>query len=160
MPLRRLLRLFQSSAPTRPNESRADDARRLTEAQVRQGVIEHLQWCARFNELLAGTPEDSVLPPADGKPAPAPLPDAQHSGLGHWISDMQVHLGKDHPGLLQLEKEQRNFHQLAHEALGLIRERRIEQASLLLNNDFERSRVRVVELLRSLAPTVATPPPR
>lgn len=131
----------------------------LTETQIRQGVIAHLQWCARFNELLAGTPEDSLLPEQSDRLAAPPLPDHRSSGLGQWMADARTQLGDRHAGLVQLEKEHQRFHLLAMEALSLIRERRIEQAGHLLNNDFERSRVRVVELLRALAPSNPAPPP-
>lgn len=54
------------------------------------------------------------------------------------------------PLLQELADEYQRFHRLAAEALALVRADQMHKASTLLNTDFERSRARVLELLRSL----------
>jgi hypothetical protein len=50
----------------------------------------------------------------------------------------------------ELLQEHQRFHELANQALGLARIGRMDAASTLLNTDFERSRARVLEILRAI----------
>lgn len=108
-------------------------------------MILHLEWCVVFNEHLGA---DSSLPQAT-----EPLPDGRSSGLGQWLAQTRQRQLGQHPLFAELEQEHLNFHRLAETALQLTRTDQMGQASTLLNTEFERSRSRVLELLRSLQKT-------
>lgn len=112
------------------------------ELDVQTAIIEHLEWCLLFNDRLAG---HSLLP---GQPIT--LPGAAESKLGQWILRNSSEAAGRHPAFAALRDEHRRFHDLAELALNLADQNRMDQASTLLNTDFERSRVRVVELLRQI----------
>ncbi|WP_439114785.1 CZB domain-containing protein [Hydrogenophaga sp.] len=150
------LKLFQRLRNKRPDESASSGHGDLATAQatphptglvidrldIQRAIILHLEWCVVFNDHLGA---DSSLPQAT-----EPLPDAKSSGLGQWLAQTrQRPLGR-HPLFAELEQAQRQFHELADRALALTRNGHMSLASTLLNTDFERSRTRVLEILRSL----------
>lgn len=114
----------------------------LDRLEVHNAIVHHLEWCLLFNEHLGADPDALNAPPA--------LPDADHSGLGRWIAQVSHDATVQHPLLLELEQENRRFHRLALKALDFARSQRLDLASSLLNLEFERSRSRVLEILRSL----------
>ncbi|GAA6143738.1 hypothetical protein [Hydrogenophaga sp. 5NK40-0174] len=162
MPLKKLLNRLRpahnEALPPNPPEHQgvasapAPAQHYLSKKDIRHAIVEHVQWCATFNDHLSGT-TDSVLPgaalPASGLP---PLPDAVKSGLGQWLRDQEEAFGAARPVLQEIRAEQLRLHTLAKEALRLTRRHRFGDASKLLNTDFERSRQRIVQLLRSLEP--------
>ncbi len=103
-----------------------------------------------FNEHLGADP--------DTLPVPTALPDAENSGLGRWIARISQDTATPHPLLAELAHENRRFHRLALQALDFARSQRLDLASSLLNLEFERSRSRVLEILRSLAKQAAPDP--
>lgn len=108
---------------------------------LQAAIIHHLEWCVLFNEHLSiEGPEQSP---------PAPLPNAAGSGLGLWLEGVRGMGGSD-PDLDALTEEHQRFHQLAMHALAHTRQGRMDLASTLLNTDFERSRSRVLTLLRQM----------
>ena len=114
----------------------------LDPLEIQTAIIEHLEWCMLFNEHLGADPE---------MPHPLqPLADATDSGLGRWIAKLQQNPELQHPLLDELAQENRRFHRLAHQALDFARSQRMDLASTLLNMEFERSRARVLEILRWL----------
>ncbi|MFP5467770.1 MAG: CZB domain-containing protein [Gammaproteobacteria bacterium] len=125
-----------------PGGDTADSAGQAHELDVQTAIVEHLEWCMLFNDRLAGY---SLLP---GQPDT--LPGATESKLGQWIARNGNEAAGQHPSFAALRDEHRRFHELAQQALNLARQNRMDQASTLLNTDFERSRVRVVELLRHI----------
>jgi hypothetical protein len=116
---------------------------RLDKLDLQAAIIHHLEWCVAFNEHL------SLLHHTEAPPVQRP-PGADESALGQWLQrSAPLALGK-HPAFEELVREHRQFHELAEEALKLATEDRMDLASTLLNTDFERSRARVVTLLRDL----------
>ncbi|AOW15017.1 hypothetical protein LPB72_20990 [Hydrogenophaga crassostreae] len=110
--------------------------------ELQTAIIHHLEWCVLFNEHLSVD--------ASG-PAPlAPLPSAADSGLGQWIGSVRNGPSGNAPEVDALIQEHQHFHQLALKALAFARQGRMDLASTLLNTEFERSRARVLELLRGM----------
>jgi hypothetical protein len=109
---------------------------------LQSAIIHHLEWCVLFNEHLSvEAHQDQDLDP---------LPSAADSGLGQWLDTMRQGPAASEPRLDEITAEHGRFHQLAQQALGLARQGRMDLASTLLNTDFERSRARVLELLREM----------
>ena len=147
MSLQQLFRFLARSRKTAPgpgspapdvspaSEQAADNHPALFDRLALQtAVIQHLEWCVLFNDHLSV--DEQQLPP---------LPNAEDSELGRWLEQVRQRLASGDPRLVALTEEHRRFHQLAQQALVL--------ASTLLNTDFERSRARVLELLRQLQKT-------
>lgn len=109
---------------------------------VQGAIIEHLEWCVRFNERL-GRERHTDEPPPD-------LPDAADSGLGQWLARSRDGAPGQHPLFAELELEHQRFHMLADKALMLADSGHMHLASTLLNTDFERSRARLLDMLRNL----------
>lgn len=109
---------------------------------IQRAIIQYLEWCVNFNNHLGA--ESCEAPPTEA------LPDAAASGLGQWLSRNRRGALAHHPLFVELEQEHQRFHALAEQALTLTRNRKMGQASTLLNTDFERSRARVLGILRSL----------
>jgi len=105
-------------------------------------VIHHLEWCVLFNEHLAvdSTQTRNIRP----------LPDANHCDLGQWLARMHPRMADRDPRFLDLQQEHLRLHTMASQALALARNNRMARASTLLNTDFERSRARVLTLLREM----------
>lgn len=109
---------------------------------VQEAVIHHLEWCVLFNEHMAVPP--SALPGME------PLPDAEHSALGRWLTHMARRPVGRHPQFEALQQEHQRLHALAKQAMDYARLQRMDRASQLLNTEFERSRATVLQLLRSM----------
>ncbi|HMN92878.1 MAG TPA: CZB domain-containing protein [Hydrogenophaga sp.] len=109
---------------------------------LKQAIIMHLEWCVLFNEHLGA---DKSLPPPQQD-----LPGERASGLGQWLTLARQRPPAQHPYFGELLQEHQRFHELANQALGLARIGRMDAASTLLNTDFERSRARVLEILRAI----------
>lgn len=110
---------------------------------LQRAVIHHLEWCVLFNERLHRA--NSLLTETE-----AHLPDAQESGLGQWLACATPQSVAQQPVFARLRREHLRLHELADQALSHARNGRMDLASTLLNTDFERSRTRVLEALRSL----------
>jgi hypothetical protein len=115
---------------------------RLDRLDLQEAIIHHLEWCVLFNEHLS----------IEGNKAQhqTPLPGAQDSALGRWLSGMAQREIGQHPGFIELQQEHLRFHALARQALEYTRQQRMDLASTLLNTAFERSRARVLEMLRGM----------
>ena len=156
MNLQRLLdRLPWSRARTRPSGHVAPEAPprmapppesgpppTLDRLDLQAAIIDHLEWCVLFNEHL------SVAGVA--APHQTPLPDAGNSALGRWLDRMSERPAGRHAGFVELRQEHLRFHALAQQALEHARNQRMDLASTLLNTEFERSRARVLDLLRRM----------
>jgi hypothetical protein len=127
------------AVPARTDTKRSRAPDRL---EVQTAIIHHLEWCVLFNEYLSVD--------AAGETPVAALPTASDSGLGLWLTRLRDDTTGRDAGLDELTEEHRRFHQLAQQALGHARQGRMDLASTLLNTDFERSRARVLELLRQM----------
>jgi hypothetical protein len=114
---------------------------------LQTAVIQHLEWCVLFNDHLSVDEQQAQQLP--------PLPGADDSELGRWLEQVRQRLSSGDHRLVALIEENKRFHQLARQALDLARQDRMDLASTLLNTDFERSRARVLELLRQLQKTGA-----
>jgi len=114
----------------------------LDRQDLKQAIIMHLEWCVLFNEHLGA---DKSLPPPQQD-----LPGERTSGLGHWLTQARMRPPGQHPLFTELLQEHQRFHELANQALGLARTGRMDAASTLLNTDFERSRARVLDMLRTI----------
>lgn len=110
---------------------------------LQAAVIHHLEWCVLFNEHLSAAGPGNTTPVLR-------LPSAADSGLGQWLDNVRVGAQGSDPELDAIAHEHQRFHQLAHQALGLAQQGRMDLASTLLNTDFERSRARVLTLLRQM----------
>jgi hypothetical protein len=133
----------ETTAPSWPDSRPTSGSPALAhELDVQTAIIEHLEWCLLFNDRLAG---HSLLPGQSSS-----LPGSADSKLGQWIRRAGSEAVGRHPAFAALRDEHRRFHDLAEQALNLARQNRMDQASTLLNTDFERSRVRVIELLRQI----------
>ena len=119
------------------------DAPRLDRMDLQAALIHHLEWCVQFNDQL-GIVSLSETPP------PRQLPGAEASELGQWLQRSAARAPGAHPLFAELVREHRLLHQLADRALQLAERGRMDQASTLLNTDFERSRARVQALLRNM----------
>lgn len=108
--------------------------------ELQAAIIHHLEWCVLFNEHLS----------VDGGHAQhqTPLPEAADSALGQWLTQMAQRPIGQHPQFIELQQEHLRFHALARQALDHARNHRMDLASTLLNTEFERSRARVLEMLR------------
>ncbi|MBL8388860.1 MAG: CZB domain-containing protein [Hydrogenophaga sp.] len=129
-------------APEPAGQTSPDRMPRLDRLDLQAAVIHHLEWCVLFNEHLS----------VDASQAQhqTPLPDADNSALGQWLHKMAQRPVGQHPHFLALQQEHRRFHELAREALEHSRNQRMDLASTLLNTEFERSRARVLEMLRQM----------
>jgi hypothetical protein len=114
----------------------------LDRLDVQAAIIEHLEWCVLFNERLSRD-RDASQPPTD-------LAGEQDSGLGQWLARSRHGAPGQHPLFAQIEQEHARFHALADQALSLADSGHMHLASTLLNTDFERSRARLLDLLRTL----------
>lgn len=114
----------------------------LDRSDLKQAIIMHLEWCVLFNEHLGA--DQSLSPPQKD------LPGERASGLGRWLTQARQRPPGRHPLFGELLREHQRFHELASQALGLARIGRMDAASTLLNTDFERSRARVLEILRAI----------
>ena len=114
----------------------------LDRLALKTAIIQHLEWCVLFNAHLSleEHPDQQL----------AMLPSAEESGLGQWLVQVRQELGAEDAHLDVLAKEHAHFHQLAQEALVYSRQGRMDLASTLLNTGFERSRARMLELLRQM----------
>lgn len=129
-----------SAAPVRAPEAAPPPP--LDRLDIQAAIIEHLEWCVQFNERLSRERDTS-------RPAPA-LPDAVDSGLGQWLVRSRHGAPGLHPLFAEIEQEHARFHALADKALSLADSGHMHLASTLLNTDFERSRARLLDLLRTL----------
>lgn len=118
-------------------------APRLDRLDLQGALIHHLEWCVQFNDHL-GMVNQAETPP------PRLLPGAGDSELGQWLARATTRAPGAHPLFAELQKEHRHFHELADEALKLAGEGRMDLASTLLNTDFERSRAKVLGILRDM----------
>lgn len=118
------------------------DARGFDRLEIQGVIIEHLGWCVAFNGHLGMDPADAAERPV--------LPGPSDSGLGRWLARARERAEGRHPLLEELQEEYDQFHRLAKQALSHARADRMHLASTLLNTDFERSRARVLEILRTL----------
>lgn len=109
---------------------------------VQSAIIHHLEWCVLFNDHLAVDAVQSQMLPA--------LPCAEQSCLGLWLTALNEGPAKGDPRLVELNAEHTKFHAVAQNALALARQGRMDLASTLLNTDFERSRARILDLLRKI----------
>lgn len=125
-----------------PEQAAKRPHRALDRLTLQTAIIHHLEWCVLFNEHLSAD--------ASGQTPPAPLPNTADSGLGQWLETVRSGPYGDDAHLDELTDEHRGFHQLAQQALAHARQDRMDLASTLLNTDFERSRARVLELLRQM----------
>jgi hypothetical protein len=109
---------------------------------LKAAFIHHLDWCVLFNEHLAmdSTQTQHITP----------LPDAHNCHLGQWLAEMHPSMADGDPIFLDLQHEHLRLHTMALQALSLARNNRMALASTLLNTDFERSRARVLTLLREM----------
>jgi hypothetical protein len=114
----------------------------LDRLALQAAIIHHLEWCVLFNEHLA-------VVDRQGQHL-TPLPSAAESGLGRWLDMVREGPAQRTPRLEEITAEHERFHQLAQQALSLARQGRMDLASTLLNTDFERSRARVLDLLRRI----------
>lgn len=114
----------------------------LDRLELQTAIIHHLEWCVLFNEHL------SIEEPLNRHLAA--LPSVTESGLGMWLDNVRNGPAGHEPWLDELTAEHERFHQVAQKALGFSRQGRMDLASTLLNTDFERSRARVLELLRQM----------
>ncbi|TNF53645.1 MAG: hypothetical protein EP308_09190 [Burkholderiales bacterium] len=119
----------------------------LDRHDLKQAIIMHLEWCVLFNEHLGA---DKSLPAPQQE-----LPGERASGLGRWMTEARQRPAGQHPLFGELLREHQRFHELANQALGLARIGRLDAASTLLNTDFERSRARVLEILRAIQKSAA-----
>lgn len=123
-----------------PEELLAQDIAKL---DLQRALVHHLEWCVVFNDRLHRA--NSLLTETE-----AHLPDAQESGLGQWLTHAaRLPIGQ-HSLFADLCREHERLHELANQALCHARNGRMDLASTLLNTDFERSRLRVLETLREL----------
>jgi hypothetical protein len=123
-----------------PEELLAQDIAKL---DIQRALVHHLEWCVVFNERLHRA--NSLLTETE-----AHLPDAHESGLGQWLARAAEQLIGHHDMFVELRREHERLHELASQALLHARSGRMDLASTLLNTDFERSRIRVLETLRML----------
>lgn len=110
--------------------------------ECQAALIQHLEWCVLFNAHLAVDPTQTRHI--------TPLPDANNCHLGQWLARMLPRMAEQDPRFLDLQQEHLRFHTMASQALALSRKNRMALASTLLNTDFERSRARVLTLLREI----------
>jgi hypothetical protein len=115
---------------------------RLDRLDVQSALILHLEWCVLFNEHLSAS--------ATGNRMTSELADVEHCGLGQWIGRAQSQATEQHPMFAELELEHHQLHAVAVEAISLAREGRMDLVKTVVNIDFERSRARILEMLRSL----------
>lgn len=142
--LTRLMRCLSARAPVPviappPPEPAPTGFDRL---EIQAALIDHLEWCVAFNEHLRTDPTNTT--------PHAPLPGPTESGLGRWLMQAQARCDRPQPLLEALRCEYQQFHHLANQALSLARAGQMHLASTLLNTDFERSRARVLQILRTL----------
>ncbi|MDR7149679.1 hypothetical protein J2W49_001634 [Hydrogenophaga palleronii] len=123
-----------------PEELLAQDIAKL---DIQRALVHHLEWCVVFNERLHRA--NSLLTETE-----AHLPDAHESGLGQWLAKAAEQIVGHHDMFVELRDEHERLHELASQALMHARSGRMDLASTLLNTDFERSRIRVLETLRML----------
>ncbi len=109
---------------------------------LQTAAIHHLEWCVLFNDHLSVDAQQAHQLP--------PLPSASDSELGRWLHLMRQGPAQGDTRFDTLVDENEKFHQLARQALTWARQDRMDLASTLLNTDFERSRVRVLDLLHQL----------
>lgn len=123
-----------------PEELLAQD---IAQLDLQRALVHHLEWCVVFNDRLHRA--NSLLTETE-----AHLPDAQESGLGQWLARAaRLPIGQNER-FTELCREHERLHELANQALCHARNGRMDLASTLLNTDFERSRLRVLETLREL----------
>ena len=129
--------------PAEPPEQVATRPHRtLDRLTLQTAIIHHLEWCVLFNEHLSAG--------ATGQTPAVPLPSSADSGLGQWLEIVRSGAQGEEALLDELSDEHQRFHHLAQQALAHARQGRMDLASTLLNTDFERSRARVLELLRHM----------
>jgi hypothetical protein len=133
------LRQPAAATESRPSASPLPE---LDAEELQAAIALHHAWCQLFHEHLGAASDDqSVL---------AELPSADNSGLGQWIARISQGPDGGHPLLVELAQENRRVHRIALQALDYARSRRVDLASNLLNLAFERSRTRVLDILRRL----------
>jgi hypothetical protein len=129
-------------APPAAEDAAETGLPRLDRLDLQAAIIHHLEWCVLFNEHL-------TVAPTQAQHA-TPLPDAQDSALGQWLATMSQRPAGQHPVFTELQREHQRFHGLARRALDHARHQRMDLASTLLNTEFERSRARILEMLRRM----------
>jgi hypothetical protein len=115
---------------------------RLDRLDLQAAIIHHLEWCVLFNEHLTAASAEGLHT--------TPLPDAPGSALGQWLTRMTQRPAGQHPLFAELQQEHLRFHALARQALDHAQHQRMDLASTLLNTEFERSRARILEMLRRM----------
>lgn len=133
----------QVSAPEpAPAQEAEPPLPRLDRLDLQAAIIHHLEWCVLLNEHLTAAP-------GQGRHS-TPLPDAHDSALGQWLDRMAQRPAGQHPLFTELQREHLRFHALARQALDHAQQQRMDLASTLLNTEFERSRARILEMLRRM----------
>ena len=146
--LNRLMRRLHTPAPVQADDPAppalppAPAPTGFDRLEVQAILIDHLEWCVAFNEHLRIDPT--------GATPHAALPGPADSGLGRWLAQAMAQGDAPRPLLEELQTEYQQFHHLANQALALARADQMHLASTLLNTDFERSRARVLQMLRTL----------
>lgn len=156
MPFHKLFQLLRGSRPVPPPAAAEEAAPapamapetralagRIDRLDLQAAVILHLEWCVAFNDHLSHINQGESLPVRG-------LPGAEQSELGQWLQRSGSRATGEHPAFAELLREHQHLHELADEALKLATEDRMDLASTLLNTDFERSRARVMALLREM----------
>ena len=113
-------------------------------------TLDYSAWGGALRVLFTFTPTGKFMKYYTPSDPITPLPDAQQSALGQWITHMGQRTGGGHARFIELKQEHLRFHALAGQALDHARNHRMDLASNLLNTEFERSRARVLDMLRSL----------
>ncbi|MGM9425060.1 hypothetical protein [Hydrogenophaga sp. MI9] len=135
-----------NTPPSSPATARAVAESRpmppIDRLDLQAAIIHHLEWCVLFNEHLS----------VDGAHAQhqSLLPEAPDSALGQWLARMAQRPIGQHPHFVELQQEHLRFHALARQALDHARNQRMDLASTLLNTEFERSRARILDMLRRM----------
>ena len=115
---------------------------RLDRLDLQAAIIHHLEWCVLFNEHLSVDSHSAQHQ--------TPLPGPEDSALGLWLGKLAQRQIGLHPHFVELQQEHLRFHSLARQALEYTRLQRMDLASILLNTEFERSRARVLDMLRRM----------
>ncbi|GLS15157.1 hypothetical protein [Hydrogenophaga electricum] len=142
LPWRRTRKAPTTAPPASPPPAPDKPLTRSERLDLQSAVIHHLEWCVQFNNLL-------TLPPGEQRTLPDWM-NADLSDLGLWFVRMAPQPLGRHPRFAELIQAQRQLHTLAQQALQLNRAGQTDQACTLLNTAFERERLRVLDLLRTL----------
>lgn len=119
-----------------------DKAQVVEEINFMEALTEHVQWKARLENYLNGTPREDLDPAAICRDDLCPL--------GKWIHGPGLRRYHKEPRFYQLRADHAHFHFLAGNVVRHVQSNEHAEAGALLENEYKRTSRKMVQALTEL----------